>query len=70
MEDQHDFALQATLQTGAEVGDLQRLRDFAEELWRWDRSGRSLKPTERCFIFKYLVGILLKPFKTSSILEY
>lgn len=63
-----DFALQATLQTGAEVGDLQRLRDFAEELWRWDRSDRSLKPTERCFIFKYLVGNLLKPFNTSSIL--
>jgi hypothetical protein len=67
MEDQHDFALQATLQTGAEVGDLQRLRDFAEELWRWDRSDRSLKPTERCFIFSW---DFVKAFKTSSILEY
>ena len=47
--DPHDCALQAAFQTGAEIGDLQRLRDFAEELWRWDRSDRSLKPTERCF---------------------
>ena len=45
--------LHTTLPTGAEVGDLQRLRDFAEELWRWDGSDRSLKSRERCFILSW-----------------